>query len=75
MASVVLLLLLYGGRGWQQRASSLDHQLLGSQLYKLDLTWPRNPEVFTGAVFAVAVNQFAGLVYVAQRGNKHYHWP
>uniref|UniRef100_A0A8C6TKZ2 NHL repeat-containing protein 3 n=1 Tax=Neogobius melanostomus TaxID=47308 RepID=A0A8C6TKZ2_9GOBI len=46
-----------------------DYQLLGSPLYKLDLTWPRNPEVFTGAVFAVAVNQYAGLVYVAQRGD------
>lgn len=70
MASVLLLLLLYGGLGWQDRASaSRDHQLLGLQLYKLDLTWPRNPEVFTGAVYAVAVNQFAGLVYVAQRGD------
>lgn len=72
MASVLLLLLLYGGLGWQQRASittSQDSQLLGRPLYKLDLTWPRNPEVFTGAVFAVAVDQYAGLVYVAQRGD------
>lgn len=72
MASVLLLLLLYGGLGWQQRASSTssrDYQLLGSPLYKLDITWPRNSEVFTGAVFAVAVDQYAGLVYVAQRGD------
>lgn len=72
MASVLLLLLLYGGLGWHQRASSAalrDYQLLGRPLYKLDLTWPRNPEVFTGAVFAVAVNQYSGLVYVAQRGD------
>lgn len=72
MASVLLLLLLYGGRGWQQQraSASRDYQLLlGRQLFKLDLTWPRNPELFTGAVFAVAVNQFSGQVYVAQRGD------
>ncbi|KAJ0016038.1 hypothetical protein NQD34_014328 [Periophthalmus magnuspinnatus] len=71
-AFVLLLLLLYGGLGSVLRASSAalrDYQLLGSPLYKLDLTWPRNPELFTGAVFAVAVNQYAGLVYVAQRGD------
>ncbi|CAL1600199.1 unnamed protein product [Knipowitschia caucasica] len=68
---VLLLLLLYGGLGSLQRASSssLRGQLFGSPLYKLDLTWPRNPELFTGAVFAVGVDQYAGVVYVAQRGD------
>ncbi|XP_017287352.1 NHL repeat-containing protein 3 [Kryptolebias marmoratus] len=45
-----------------------DYQLVGRPLYKLDLSWPRNPELFTGEVFSVAVNQYAGVVYVAQRG-------
>ncbi|XP_029978460.1 NHL repeat-containing protein 3 [Sphaeramia orbicularis] len=69
---VVLMLVLYGTFGSQQMGSSgltQDYQLLGRPLYKLDLTWPRNPEVFSGQVFAVAVNQFTGVVYVAQRGD------
>lgn len=68
----VLMLVLYGSFSTQQAASSSlthDYQLLGRPLYKLDLSWPRYPELFTGDVFAVAVNQYAGVVYVAQRGN------
>lgn len=72
MVSVgLLMMLLYGTLGSQQLGSSgvrHDYQLLGRPLYKLDLAWPRNPELFTGQVFAVAVNQFTGVVYVAQRG-------
>lgn len=72
MASlVVLMMVLYGTFSSQQQGShSLrqDYQLLGRPLYKLDLSWPRNPELFTGEVFGVAVNQYAGVVYVAQRG-------
>lgn len=43
-----------------------DFQLLGRPLLKLDLSWPKNPEDFTGEVFGVAVNHVTGLVYVAQ---------
>ncbi|XP_045925129.1 NHL repeat-containing protein 3-like [Micropterus dolomieu] len=73
MASLaVLMLVLYGTIGTQQPGSSglrYDYQLLGRPLYKLDLSWPRNPELFTGEVFGVAVNQYTGVVYVAQRGD------
>ncbi|XP_029383448.1 NHL repeat-containing protein 3 [Echeneis naucrates] len=75
MASLVLLLMvLYGTIGTHQQQpgrSSLtqDYQLLGRPLYKLELSWPRNPEVFTGEVFGVAVDQYAGVLYVAQRGD------
>lgn len=72
MASlVVLMMVLYGTFSSQLQGShSLrqDYQLLGRPLYKLDLSWPRNPELFTGEMFGVAVNQYAGVVYVAQRG-------
>ncbi|XP_054457467.1 NHL repeat-containing protein 3-like [Anoplopoma fimbria] len=73
MASLaVLMMVLYGTIGSQQSGSSSfrhDYQLLGRPLYKLDLSWPKNPELFTGEVFGVAVNQYAGAVYVAQRGD------
>lgn len=69
---VVLMMVLYGTIGSQQSGSSSlrhDYQLLGRPLYKLDLSWPKNPELFSGLVFGVAVNQHAGVVYVAQRGD------
>lgn len=72
MATLFLLMMvLYGTIGTQQPGSSFrrDYQLLGRPLYKLDLNWPKSPELFTGDVFAVAVNQYSGVVYVAQRGN------
>ncbi|XP_023274565.1 NHL repeat-containing protein 3 [Seriola lalandi dorsalis] len=75
MASLVLLMIvLYGTIGTQQQQQgsfslSRDYQLLGRPLYKLDLSWPRNPELFIGEVFGVALDQFAGVVYVAQRGD------
>lgn len=68
---VVLMMLLYGTIGSQQPGSSSlsrDYQLLGRPLYKLDPNWPKSPELFSGDVFAVAVNNYTGLVYVAQRG-------
>lgn len=68
----VLMMLLYGTIGSQQPGSSglrRDYQLLGRPLYKLDLSWPKNPELFSGMVYGVAVNQYAGVVYVAQRGD------
>jgi len=72
MASLVLLMMvLYGTISSQHPISSgvrHEYQLLGRPLYKLDLNWPKNPELFTGEVFGVAVNQYAGVVYVAQRG-------
>ncbi|XP_034021089.1 NHL repeat-containing protein 3-like [Thalassophryne amazonica] len=64
---LVLVVVLYGTRSGSSFRH--DYQLLGSPLYKLDLGWPRNPEVFSGKVFAVAVNQFSGVVFVAQRGD------
>ncbi|XP_062234425.1 NHL repeat-containing protein 3-like [Platichthys flesus] len=69
---VLLMMVLFGSIGSQSGSGStlrLDYQLLGRPLYKLDLGWPRNPELFTGDVFAVAVDQYAGVVYVAQRGD------
>ncbi|KAM8836062.1 NHL repeat-containing protein 3-like [Spinachia spinachia] len=73
MASLaVLLMLMHGTISTQQPASSSlghDYPLLGRPLFKLDVNWPRSAELFTGEVFGVAVNQRAGLVYVAQRGD------
>lgn len=47
-------------------AAKTHVKVSGETLYKLDISWPRQPEVFTGQVFGVAVNHLAGLVYVAQ---------
>ncbi|XP_071390120.1 NHL repeat-containing protein 3-like [Centroberyx affinis] len=73
MATVFLLMMvLYGTINTQQADSSSlrhDYQLLGRPLYKLDIAWPKYPELFTGEVFGVAVDQHAGVVYVAQRGD------
>ncbi|KAM7371316.1 hypothetical protein PAMP_010797 [Pampus punctatissimus] len=69
---VLLMMVLYCSVGSQQAGSSIlrhDYQLLGRPLYKLDLTWPKKPELFTGDVFGVAVDQHAAVVYVAQRGD------
>lgn len=76
MASVVVLMMvLYSFISSQEAGSSglrHDTQLLDRPLYKLDMSWPKNTELFTGQVFGVAVNQYAGVVYVAQRG-KYMH--
>lgn len=47
--------------------------IAGKTLYKLDVSWPRYSEHFTGEVFGVAVNHQAGVVYVAQVRLKHVH--
>ncbi|KAL3051937.1 hypothetical protein OYC64_002043 [Pagothenia borchgrevinki] len=70
-ALVLLMVVLYGTIGPQQAGGSIlrpGYLLRGSPLYQLDLSWPRKPELFSGQVFGVAVNQNAGVVYVAQRG-------
>ncbi|MGH0167905.1 UNVERIFIED_CONTAM: hypothetical protein FKN15_059927 [Acipenser sinensis] len=46
-----------------------DHGLNPKPFYKLDVSWPNLPELFTGQVFAVAVNPVNGVIYVAQRGD------
>ncbi|KAI1903340.1 hypothetical protein AGOR_G00026190 [Albula goreensis] len=68
----LLMAVLYGTINSQlPNASGLktDYRLLGRPLFKLDISWPKYTEHFTGDVFGVAVNQYAGLVYVAQRGD------
>ncbi|KAB5543508.1 hypothetical protein PHYPO_G00079980 [Pangasianodon hypophthalmus] len=45
-----------------------DFSIVGRTLYKLDVSWPKYSEHFTGEVFGVAVDHLAGVVYVAQRG-------
>lgn len=73
MATVLLLaVLLYGtisGQHPQRLHVKDDYQLLGRPLYKLDISWPKYPELFGGDVFGVAVNHRAEVVYVAQRGD------
>lgn len=75
MASIaVLMMVLYGTYSSQLFSSHglrQDYQMLGRPMYKLDLRWPRKPELLTGDVFAVAVNHYSGVVYVAQRGEYH----
>lgn len=72
---VVLTMVLYGTYSSELFSSHgvrQDFQLLGKPLYKLDPRWPRKPELLTGDVFAVAVNHYAGVVYVAQRGENNH---
>uniref|UniRef100_A0A3P9JEN8 NHL repeat-containing protein 3 n=1 Tax=Oryzias latipes TaxID=8090 RepID=A0A3P9JEN8_ORYLA len=73
MASLVLLaVVLYGSVGGPPAAGSdlrRDYQLLGRPLFRLDVSWPKKPELFGGQAFGVAVNHLAGVVYVAQRGD------
>ncbi|XP_006628296.2 NHL repeat-containing protein 3 [Lepisosteus oculatus] len=74
MVAVVLLLMLvlYGTvypHLSDESSLKADYKLTGKPLYKLDITWPKNPEHFTGQVFGVAVNHVTGVVYVAQRGD------
>ncbi|KAL4660631.1 NHL repeat-containing protein 3 [Arapaima gigas] len=69
---LVLMVALYGT--WDSQISDAaelksDYRLLGRPLYKLDISWPKYTEHFTGQVFGVAVNHLAGLVYVSQRGD------
>ena len=36
------------------------------QMYKLDISWPKIPEYFSGQTVCVAVDSLHGLVYVGQ---------
>lgn len=76
LASVaVLMMVLAGGSSSQlfsRQGPSRDYQLLAGPTYKLDPRWPRYPELLTGDVFAVAVDPYAGVVYVAQRGERAF---
>ncbi|CAB1316694.1 unnamed protein product, partial [Coregonus sp. 'balchen'] len=59
----LLMVVLYGTINSQQSETSglkQDYRLLGRPLYKLDINWPKYPELFSGEVFGVAVNQYAG---------------
>lgn len=72
---VMLMMVLYGIYGSQLLTSHglrQEYRRLGRPMYKLDPRWPRKPELFTGDVFAVALNHCAGVVYVAQRGTYHH---
>ncbi len=53
--------------------SHSEFRVSGPVLYKLDISWPKHPELFTGQVFGVAVNHVAGLVYVAQVSDTASH--
>lgn len=68
MGSLFVVILVLHGLLSSQPPLGHCTQSLQRPMYKLDLGWPRTPEVFNGQVFAVAVNQYAQVVYVAQRG-------
>ncbi|XP_062814280.1 NHL repeat-containing protein 3 isoform X2 [Anolis carolinensis] len=40
-------------------------------IYKLDVSWPKFPELLTGQTFCVAVDHIHGLVYIGQRGDNN----
>lgn len=72
MALLLFIIFICGSIGSHASVVSRSHsefRVSGPVLYKLDISWPKNPEHFTGQVFGVAVNHVAGLVYVAQRGD------
>uniref|UniRef100_A0A8C2H056 NHL repeat-containing protein 3 n=1 Tax=Cyprinus carpio TaxID=7962 RepID=A0A8C2H056_CYPCA len=72
MAILLFIIFICGSIGSHVRVESRsqsEFRVSGRALYKLDISWPKNPEYFTGQVFGVAVNHLAGLVYVAQRGD------
>ncbi|CAM4728553.1 unnamed protein product [Leuciscus chuanchicus] len=71
MALLLFIMFMCGAISSRTSVASRSHadfRVSGRALYKLDISWPRNPELFTGQVFAVAVNHLRGRVYVAQRG-------
>lgn len=72
MAVLLFIIFICGSIGSHASVASrsqTEFRVSGRALYKLDISWPKNPEHFTGQVFGVAVNHLAGLVYVAQRGD------
>ncbi|XP_048355673.1 NHL repeat-containing protein 3 isoform X2 [Sphaerodactylus townsendi] len=71
LASLLLLAALYGsGLPAQPLVMFFSPWRVEKQLYKLDLSWPKFPELFTGQTFCVAVDNIHGLVYVGQRGDR-----
>lgn len=70
LVSLALYALLRSDGKHKIRAKSVfDFLRPASQLYKLDASWPSDPESFTGVPFDVAVDHQNSLVYVAQRGD------
>ncbi|XP_040399228.1 NHL repeat-containing protein 3 [Cygnus olor] len=66
------LLVLLGLLGGSQVLKAFDYFYPSrgqQQMYKLDISWPKIPEYFTGQTFCVAVDSLHGLVYVGQRGD------
>ncbi|XP_059401349.1 NHL repeat-containing protein 3-like [Carassius carassius] len=72
MAILLFIIFICGSISSRVRVESRSQgevRVSGRALYKLDISWPKNPEYFTGQVFGTAVNHVSGLVYVAQRGD------
>lgn len=72
MTILLFIIFIWGSISSHVRVESRSQsevRVSGRALYKLDISWPKNPEYFSGQVFGVAVNHLAGLVYVAQRGD------
>ncbi|XP_035179837.1 LOW QUALITY PROTEIN: NHL repeat-containing protein 3 [Oxyura jamaicensis] len=70
MASALLVLLGLLGGSQVLKAFDYFYPSKGQQqMYKLDISWPKIPEYFTGQTFCVAVDSLHGLVYVGQRGD------
>ncbi|XP_065120798.1 NHL repeat-containing protein 3-like [Paramisgurnus dabryanus] len=71
MALIIFIMFMCGSISSHISIASAksDFRVSGKVLYKLDISWPKQPEYFTGQVFGVAVNHLSGLVYVAQRGD------
>ncbi|KTF91192.1 hypothetical protein cypCar_00048372 [Cyprinus carpio] len=70
MTILLFIIFIWGSISSHVRVESRSQsevRVSGRALYKLDISWPKNPEYFSGQVFGVAVNHLAGLVYVAQK--------
>ncbi|KAM3933031.1 NHL repeat-containing protein 3 isoform 1-T3 [Leptodactylus fuscus] len=70
LVSLALYVLLHSDGKHKVRAKSVFDFLRPAprQLYKLDPSWPRNPESITGVPYDIAVDHVNSLVYIAQRG-------
>uniref|UniRef100_A0A8C2G2K6 NHL repeat-containing protein 3 n=1 Tax=Cyprinus carpio TaxID=7962 RepID=A0A8C2G2K6_CYPCA len=69
MTILLFIIFIWGSISSHVRVESRSQsevRVSGRALYKLDISWPKNPKYFSGQVFGVAVNHLAGLVYVAQ---------
>ncbi|XP_019385564.1 PREDICTED: NHL repeat-containing protein 3 isoform X1 [Crocodylus porosus] len=71
MALALLVLALLGAVPGAQVLRTITFYsswMIEQRLYKLDVSWPKLPEYFTGQTFCVGVDPISDLVYVAQRG-------